>query len=140
MRRILPLLLCLGACDGWPGSTPPPPPAPPPGGSVAQGDAARRAGLAAPGPAVDTALLQRGEARYVIFCVPCHGSRGAGDGPVAARGSMPVPVIAGIASGRSMAAVTGNLAGAHPFEDRITPRDRWAIARFVERLREGGTP
>jgi hypothetical protein len=34
-----------------------------------------------------------------------------------------------------MAAIAGNLAGAHPFDDRIPPRDRWAIARHVERLR-----
>jgi hypothetical protein len=33
-----------------------------------------------------------------------------------------------------MAAIATNLAGAHPFDDRIAPRDRWAIARFVEGL------
>jgi mono/diheme cytochrome c family protein len=26
----------------------------------------------------------RGEADYVTYCAPCHGSRGAGDGPLAA--------------------------------------------------------
>jgi hypothetical protein len=36
-----------------------------------------------------------------------------------------------------MAAVATNRAGAHPFDDRIPPRERWAIARHIETL--GGT-
>jgi mono/diheme cytochrome c family protein len=86
---------------------------------------------------VDAALLARGAERYAISCTPCHGPRGAGDGPVVARGFPPPPVIAGAEAGRSMAAIATNLAGAHPFDDRILPRDRWAIARFVERLDHG---
>lgn len=133
------LLLALGGCDGWPESASPPPPAPPPAGSVAQGTATRLAALAPPGPAVDAALLRRGEERYAISCTPCHGPRGAGDGPVVARGFPPPPRIAGAEAGRSMAAIATNLGGAHPFADRIAPRDRWAIARFVERgLPPGG--
>ena len=73
--------LLLAACDGWPESEPPPAPLPPPAGSVARGDAAQRAALASPGPAVDEALLAHGAARYAIYCAPCHGPRGAGDGP-----------------------------------------------------------
>jgi mono/diheme cytochrome c family protein len=133
MRRAVLLLLALGAaCDGWPESAPAPPPAPPPPGSVAQGDAARLAALAPPGPAVDAALLRRGEGRYAISCTPCHGPGGAGDGPVVARGFPRPPPIAGLEAGRSMAAIAANLGAAHPFADRIAPRDRWAIARFVE--------
>ncbi|MGG5811260.1 c-type cytochrome [Falsiroseomonas sp. CW058] len=133
MRRGAPvLLLLLAACDGWPASTPPPPPAPPPAGSVARGEGARRAALAPPGPAVDAALLARGAERYAISCTPCHGARGAGDGAVVARGFPRPPPIARAEASRSMAAIATNLAGAHPFEDRIAPRDRWAIARFVE--------
>jgi hypothetical protein len=33
-----------------------------------------------------------------------------------------------------MAAVAENLARAHPFADRISPRERWAIARHIEAL------
>jgi mono/diheme cytochrome c family protein len=134
IRRAVPLFLLLAACDGWPESPRPQAPAPAPAGSVARGEGARLAALAPPGPAVDPALLARGEDRYAISCTPCHGPRGAGDGPVVARGFPPPPPIAGADPARSMAAIAGNLAGAHPFDDRIAPRDRWAIARFVERL------
>jgi mono/diheme cytochrome c family protein len=77
-------------------------------------------------------LLARGADRFAIFCAPCHGPRGAGDGPVVARGFPRPPDIAGAEAGRSMVAVATNLAGAHPFDDRIAPGDRWAIARFLE--------
>jgi mono/diheme cytochrome c family protein len=133
-RRALAMLLLLAGCDGWPESPAPLPPAPPPAGSVARGEAARQAALAAPGPAPDAALLARGAERYAISCLPCHGPRGAGDGPVVARGFPPPPSIAAAEPSRSMAAIATNLAGAHPFDDRIAPQDRWAIARFVEAL------
>jgi mono/diheme cytochrome c family protein len=125
-------LLTLG-CDGWSESPPPEPPRPAPAGAVARGDGARRAALAAPGPPVDAALLRLGAERYAIFCAPCHGAQGAGDGPVVARG-FPRPPPFPAEAGRSMGAVAANLAGAHPFDDRIPPRDRWAIARFIETL------
>ncbi len=126
--------LLLVACDGWPERPEPRPPAPAPPGSVASGDGARRAALAPPGPEIDAALLARGRDRYAIHCTPCHGPRGTGNGPVVARGFPRPPSIAGAAAGRSMDAIAGNLADPHPFADRILPRDRWAIARFVERL------
>jgi mono/diheme cytochrome c family protein len=134
MRPLLLLPLLLAACDGWPASPAPRPPAPAPDGSVARGEGARLAALAPPGPPVDASLLGRGAERYAISCTPCHGPRGAGDGPVVARGFPRPPVIAGAEAARSMAAIATNLAGAHPFDDRIAPHDRWAIARFVEQL------
>jgi mono/diheme cytochrome c family protein len=129
----LPLLL-LAACDGWPESTQPAPPAGAPAGSVARGQGALRAALAPPGPPVDEALLARGADRYAISCTPCHGARGAGDGPVVARGYPRPPGIAGAEAVRSVEVISTNYARAHPFDDRIAPRDRWAIARFVESL------
>jgi mono/diheme cytochrome c family protein len=134
MRWLMVLLPLLAACDGWPESPRPDPPLPAPPGSVARGEPALRAALAPPGPAVDDALLARGADRYAISCTPCHGTRGAGDGPVVARGFPRPPGIAGADAGRSVEVMGSNHAGAHPFDDRIAPHDRWAIARFVEQL------
>jgi mono/diheme cytochrome c family protein len=134
MRRLLPVLLLLGACDGWPESPRPPPPAAPPEGAVPRGEAARRAALAAPGPPVDAALLAEGAERYAIYCTPCHGASGRGDGVVVARGHpaiLPLPAD----PARTMAAIAENLAGAHPVADRLSPRQRWAVARHVASLR-----
>lgn len=138
MRRLLALLPLLAACDGWPESPRPDPPVPAPPGSVARGEPALRAALAPPGPAVDAALLARGADRHAIFCTPCHGAAGTGDGAVVARGYPRPPAIAGAAPLRSVEVMTTNFARAHPFDDRITPADRWAIARHVERLPRPG--
>jgi mono/diheme cytochrome c family protein len=132
--RVAALILLLGGCDGWPASTPHAPPTPAPPGSVARGDAARRDALAPPGPVVDQALLARGAERYAISCTPCHGPQGAGDGSVVARGFPRPAPIAGAEPLRSLHVIATNQARAHPFDDRIAPRDRWAIARFVEAM------
>lgn len=128
------LALLLGGCDGWSDGPPPEPPAPPPPGSVPRGEPARRAALAGPGPEVTPALLARGAERYGIFCAPCHGPAGMGDGAVVARGFPRPAPIAGWMAERSMTALSDPAAGSHPFDDRIAPGDRWAIARFVASL------
>ncbi|MFL1462963.1 c-type cytochrome [Roseococcus sp. DSY-14] len=136
MRRArwLPLLLLLlAACDGWGASDPPPAPAEPPEGAIPQGHAARRAALAPPGPPVDAALLAEGAEAWRVFCAACHGPGGAGDGVVRRHGHPPIPPVPRDA-GRAMAALAANLAGAHPVEGRMDPRQRWAAARFMERL------
>ena len=61
----------------------------PPPGVVAQGDLDRSQTAAHP-PPVDAQLLARGQERYNIFCTPCHGLSGEGDGIVVQRG-FPAP-------------------------------------------------
>lgn len=126
-------VLALAACDGWPESPKPPAPATPPEGTIPQGHAARRAALAPPGPPVDAQLLAEGAEAWRVFCAVCHGPTGAGDGPVTRLGHPPIPPVPRDAE-RAMAALAANLAGAHPAEGRLDPRQRWAVARFVERL------
>jgi mono/diheme cytochrome c family protein len=132
--RAIVALLPLAGCDGWHESPKPPPPAAAPPGAVPRGAAAERAALAPPGPAVDAALLAQGADRYAIFCVPCHGAAGNGDGVVVARGHRAIPPLPPDPA-RTMAAIQGNLAGAHPLTDRLTPLERWAVARHVEAIR-----
>ena len=62
-----------------------------PPGTIARGSAARQAALAPPGPAVTPELLARGEGRFRVFCTPCHGPSGRGDGTVVSRGFPPPP-------------------------------------------------
>ncbi len=45
---------------------------------------------AAKPPAVDAQLLARGQERYDIYCSPCHGLSGNGDGMIVRRG-FPAP-------------------------------------------------
>src|SRR5437588_8328056 len=48
---------------------------------VAQGDVARAAAAKTP-PPISDALLARGRERFGIFCAPCHGAAGDGDGVI----------------------------------------------------------
>lgn len=133
MRWRWPALLLLAACDGWPESPKPAAPVQLPAGTVTQGHAARRAAMAAPGPPVDVALLAEGAGLWRVFCTPCHGGTGAGDGVVMRHGHPPIAPVPRDAL-RAIAAMQGNLAGAHPAEGRLTPRERWAVARHMETL------
>ncbi len=109
----------------------------PPAHTVAQG-APAPAEAAAP-PPVDAALLARGRERHAIFCQPCHGAAGDGDGTVVARGfprppSYQDPQVRN-ASGKHLYDVISNGSGVmFPYAERIPPRDRWAIIAYVRAL------
>src|SRR3954468_2838327 len=58
----------------------------PPAGTVDRaGEAAVADTAPFPGPP-DARLLQRGRERYAIFCAPCHGAYGDGDGMITRHG------------------------------------------------------
>ena len=129
---------------------------PPPSGSVAMatGDLAKTSGgrhgrydvvadaaaaAASAPPAIDMALLQRGQQRYDIYCTPCHSPVGDGDGLVARRGFPHPPSFHQArlrdAADRHLFEVITQGYGVMPaFADRTTPRDRWAIVAYVRAL------
>ena len=63
-----------------------------PAHAVAQGDVERAAEAKTP-PPVTAALLARGQERFGIFCAPCHGLAGDGDGIIVAHGFPAPPVL-----------------------------------------------
>ncbi len=88
---------------------------------------------------VTPGLLERGQERFGIFCSPCHGRTGGGDGMVVQRGfktppsyhtdrlrAMPVGYLFDVAT---------NGFGAMPaYADQVPPADRWAIVAYVRVL------
>jgi len=111
-----------------------------PEGVVAEGDVARASEAATP-PTVDAGLLARGRERYDIFCSPCHGLSGHGDGMVVQRGFPHPPSYDSDqlrkASAQHIFDVISNGYGVmYPFAARIEPRDRWAIVAYVRALQE----
>src|SRR5579875_2022202 len=44
---------------------------------------------------IDHAALERGQQRFMIYCSPCHGATGKGDGMIVQRGFSPPPPLYG---------------------------------------------
>jgi mono/diheme cytochrome c family protein len=111
-----------------------------PPGVVAQGDL-DRAKAVATAPAVDTQLLKRGQQRYDIFCSPCHGLSGNGDGMIVRRG-FPAPPSYHTARLRAAPAqhlfdvITDGYGVMYSYASRVEPHDRWAIVAYVRALQE----
>ena len=121
--------------DLWPDGTSA---RPLPEGVVAQGDV-ERARLAANPPPVTAELLERGRQRFGIFCAPCHGFAGDGDGVIVQHG-FPAPPSYHI--DRLLAApaqhfydvMTNGYGVMFAYGDRVPPHDRWAIAAYIRAL------
>ncbi len=91
---------------------------------------------------LDEKLLARGEQRYNIYCQPCHGELGYGDGPATRRGGgfavrpanfhqkkyepAPLGYIFAVASDGF-----GTMLG---YASQVPTADRWAIAAWVRTL------
>jgi mono/diheme cytochrome c family protein len=108
-----------------------------PEGVVAQGDLARLE--ASSQPAITPALLARGRERFEVFCAPCHGFGGAGDGMVVQRG-FPRPPNYNTARLRSAPArhfydvITNGYGVMYSYATRVPPPERWAIAAYIRAL------
>jgi mono/diheme cytochrome c family protein len=105
---------------------------------VAQGGVERHNEEKAP-PPISLALLERGRERFNIYCAPCHGLAGDGDGIVVAHG-FPAPPSYHI--DRLLAApiehfydvATHGYGVMYSYADRVAPHDRWAIAAYIRAL------
>jgi mono/diheme cytochrome c family protein len=88
---------------------------------------------------VTSALMQRGQQRFTIYCTSCHGRDGAGTGVVVERG---YPKASSFHTDRLRQAPAGYLFdvvsrgyGAMPaFAGQIPSQDRWAIIAYVRAL------
>lgn len=88
---------------------------------------------------ISRALLQRGQQRYTIYCLPCHSPLGDGDGPVVRHGFPAPPDYTTLrlrqVSDRYFYDVITNGHGVMvSYADRIAPADRWAIVTYIRAL------
>ena len=86
--------------------------------------------------------VERGRERYVIFCSPCHGATGLGDGTAVARGFPAPPSFHDSrADNLDHAGIVETIAEGQgrmlPMGERIAPADRRAIAAYVKALQLG---
>jgi mono/diheme cytochrome c family protein len=85
------------------------------------------------------ALLSRGQERYKIFCTPCHGLQGDGNGMVAMRGMKHPPTyhqdrLRQAPNGYLYDVVTNGFGAMLGYSAQIPPADRWAIIAYVRAL------
>jgi mono/diheme cytochrome c family protein len=88
---------------------------------------------------VTSEVLTRGQERYNIYCSPCHGYAGYGDGVVATRGLTPPPSfhqerLRTLPVGYIFDVITNGFGAMYSYGDRIPPEDRWAIVAYVQAL------
>ncbi|HET8749043.1 MAG TPA: cytochrome c [Ramlibacter sp.] len=101
---------------------------------------ARAQAAAASAPAAITpALLARGQERFAIYCEPCHGPLGDGEGPVVQHGFPHPPSYheqrLRDAPDRHFYDVISQGHGVmYSYADRVTPQDRWAIVAYIRAL------
>jgi mono/diheme cytochrome c family protein len=109
-----------------------------PQGVVARGDLERDAEAAQP-PEVTPELLARGQERFSINCLPCHGAVGDGDGMIVRRG-FPAPPSYHTRRLRAVPArylfdvITNGYGVMYSYATRVSPRDRWAIVAYIRAL------
>lgn len=105
---------------------------------VAQTDEARVQDAAHPPPA-SMALLKRGRQRYDIFCSPCHGLDGKGDGVIVQHGfprapSFFEPPLMAAPAHTFYDAISNGVGVMYSHAARVPPRDRWAIVAYIRAL------
>lgn len=88
---------------------------------------------------VDRALIDRGQERYEIYCSPCHGYTGNGDGMIVQRGFSPPPSyhserLRTAPAGHFYDVMTHGYGAMYSYSDRVTPQDRWAITAYIRVL------
>jgi mono/diheme cytochrome c family protein len=115
---------------------------PPPAGTVDRDTAVETA--AAERPPLTPALLQRGRERFEIYCAPCHGSDGRGDGVIPARGfpnppSYLEPRLIAAPTSHFYDVITHGYGVMYSYADRVPPHDRWAIAAYIRALQAAGS-
>lgn len=115
----------------------------PPEGTVARGDLARDAVLTTR-PAMSKALILRGQERYDVYCVPCHGRNGDGRGIIPSRGYPQPPDftaqrLVNAPDQHIIDVITNGYGVMYSYAQRVEPADRWAIAAYIRALQAART-
>ena len=88
---------------------------------------------------VTAEVMARGRERFDIFCAPCHGRTGAGDGMIVRRGYRKPPTfhqdrLRQAAPGYTFDVITNGFGAMPDYAQQIPVRDRWAIVAYVTAL------
>ena len=84
-------------------------------------------------------LMGRGRERYKIFCAPCHGIQGDGQGMIVMRGMKRPPSyhetrLLAVPNGYIYDVITNGFGGMLSYSAQVPPADRWAIVAYIRAL------
>ena len=88
---------------------------------------------------VDQRVMNRGQERFNIYCSPCHGVAGDGDGMIVKRGykqptSYHDPRLRNERAGYFFDVMTHGFGQMPDYAAQVSPKDRWAIVAYVRAL------
>jgi mono/diheme cytochrome c family protein len=94
--------------------------------------------------AVDGKLLERGQLKYTIYCAPCHGAIGDGNGITKQYGMGATPTyhderLRNIPEGDIYHTITAGKNNMLSYADKLEPADRWAVVAYVRALQRAQT-
>jgi cbb3-type cytochrome c oxidase subunit III len=86
-------------------------------------------------------ILDRGESRFNITCLPCHGKLGDGNGMVALRGFRHPPTyhqdrLRNAPTSHFYDVMTNGFGAMPSYSEVVTPEDRWKIIAYIRALQE----
>jgi mono/diheme cytochrome c family protein len=84
-------------------------------------------------------ILDRGESRFNITCLPCHGKLGDGAGMVALRGFRRPPTyhqdrLRNAPTSHFYDVMTNGFGAMPSYAEVVTPEDRWKIIAYIRAL------
>ena len=84
-------------------------------------------------------VIRRGQERFTIYCAPCHGDMGDGNGLIAQRGlrnppSYHIDRLRNAPVGHFFDVITNGFGSMYDYAARVAPRDRWAIIAYIRAL------
>ena len=89
--------------------------------------------------AVDNRRMTRGRERFDIYCSPCHGRTGEGDGMIVRRGYRRPPTfhqdrLRESPVGHYFDVITNGFGAMPEYATQINAEDRWAIVAYIRAL------
>jgi mono/diheme cytochrome c family protein len=90
-------------------------------------------------PQARKALIERGQERFNIYCQPCHGLGGYGDGMIVKRGfakppSYHIERLRDAPDGHLYNVIYKGYGAMYSYAARVPTRDRWAIVAYIRTL------
>lgn len=88
---------------------------------------------------VNRDVLLKGQERFDIFCAPCHGADGYGNGMIVQRGMKQPPSLhdqrlRDQPDGYIYEVIGNGFGAMYSYASRVPPDDRWAIVAYVRAL------